>query len=309
MRAELLQLAADLAKKGEPFVLAMVVRRESYSSAQQGDMAVITADGGYHGWLGGNCTQPTVRREARRALGDGKPRLVSLSPEPQRHALPGVTALPMTCHSGGSVDIYLEPVLPAPRLLLFGDSPCARALAQLGGVMGYSVEVAAGAGAQPQASARRTYAVVATMGESDESSVITALAARPSYLGVVASRKRFAELRETLLGRGIASAALDAIKNPAGLDIGARAPEEVALSIFAEMVQLRRAEALPAEPTVDADVEEEIDPVCGMTVQVKGAAHRAEHQGRTFYFCNARCREKFLAAPTAYLVKAAEGAR
>ena len=88
MRAELLQLAADLAKKGEPFVLAMVVRRESYSSAQQGDMAVITADGGYHGWLGGNCTQPTVRREALRALGDGKPRLVSLSPEPERHAIP-----------------------------------------------------------------------------------------------------------------------------------------------------------------------------------------------------------------------------
>ena len=207
------------------------------------------------------------------------------------------------------MDIYLEPVLPAPRLLLFGDSPCARALAQLGGVMGYSVEVAAGAGAQPQASARRTYAVVATMGESDESSVMTALAARPSYLAVVASRKRFGELRETLLGRGIASAALDAIKNPAGLDIGARTPEEVALSIFAEMVQLRRAEALPAEPTADADVEEEIDPVCGMTVLVKGAAHRAEHQGRTFYFCKERCREKFLAAPAAYLVKAAEGAR
>src|SRR5438477_10452992 len=93
MRAELLQLAADLAKKGEPFVLAMVVRRESYSSAQQGDMAVITADGAYHGWLGGNCTQPTVRREARLALQEGKPRLVSLSPDPETQARPGVTAL------------------------------------------------------------------------------------------------------------------------------------------------------------------------------------------------------------------------
>ncbi len=307
MRAELLQLAADLARKGEPFVLAMVVRRESYSSAQQGDMAVITPDGGYHGWLGGNCTQPTVRREALRALGDGKPRLVSLSPEPERHAIPGVTALPMTCHSGGSVDIYLEPVLPAPRLLLFGDSPCARALAQLGGVMGYFVEVAAAAGAEPPASARRTFAVVATMGENDESSVATALAARPSYLGVAASRKRFAEMRETLLGRGIPAKDLDAIKNPAGLDLGAHTPEEVALSILAEMVQLQRAAALPAEPA--AEIQEAIDPVCGMSVQVKGASHRAEHQGRTFYFCNARCRERFLAAPAAYLIKAAEGAR
>lgn len=307
MRAELLQLAADLAKKGEPFVLAMVVRRESYSSAQQGDMAVITPDGGYHGWLGGNCTQPTVRREALRALSDGKPRLVSLSPEPERHALPGVTALPMSCHSGGSVDIYLEPVLPPPRLLLFGDSPCARALAQLGGVLGYFVEAAAAAGAAPPASARRTFAVVASMGESDESSVVTALAVRPSYLGVVASRKRFAEIREALLERGIPSADLDAIKNPAGLDIGARTPEEVALSILAEMLQLQRAEALPAKPAVE--IEEAVDPVCGMSVQVEGASHRVDHQGRTFYFCNARCRERFLAAPAVYLVKAAEGAR
>src|SRR5690348_11686512 len=132
MRTELLQLAAELSHKGEPFVLAMVVRRESYSSAQQGDMAVITADGSYHGWLGGNCTRPAVKREAMRALADGKPRLVALSPEPEAKPRPGVTAVPMTCHSGGSVDIYLEPVLPAPRLLLFGVSPAIRALAQLG---------------------------------------------------------------------------------------------------------------------------------------------------------------------------------
>jgi xanthine dehydrogenase accessory factor len=213
--------------------------------------------------------------------------------------------LPMTCHSGGSVDIYLEPVLPAPRLLLFGDSPCARALAQLGGVMGYHVEV--GAGAAPLVSGRRTFAVVATMGESDESSVATALAVRPAYLGVVASRKRFVEMRDALLARGIAAADLDAIRNPAGLDIGAHTPEEVALSILAEVLQLRRAETLPAEPV--ADTEEAIDPVCGMSVQVEGARHRTEHQGRIFYFCNARCRERFLAAPAMYVVRAAEGAR
>ena len=128
MRAELLQLAADLSRKREPFVLAMVVRREPYSSAQPGDMAIITADGAYHGWLGGNCTQPTVKREARLALEDGRPRLVSLSPDPKSNHRPGVTALPMTCHSGGSVDIYLEPMLPPPQLLIFGESPCARAL-------------------------------------------------------------------------------------------------------------------------------------------------------------------------------------
>ncbi|MGZ6163203.1 MAG: XdhC family protein, partial [Myxococcaceae bacterium] len=107
MRAELLQLAADLASRRQPFVLAMVVRRQPYSSAHQGDMAVITADGGYHGWLGGNCTQPVVKREAARALIDGQPRLLSLSPEPGADDRPGVTVLPMVCQSGGTVDVYL----------------------------------------------------------------------------------------------------------------------------------------------------------------------------------------------------------
>ena len=327
MRAELLQLAADLAHRGEPFVLAMVVRRESYSSAQQGDMAIITRDGGYHGWLGGNCTQPTVRREARRALLDGRPRLLSLSPQPEREQRLGITPLPMTCQSGGSVDIYLEPILPAPRLLLFGLSPVVRALAQLGKGLGYAVDVVdrhAVPGAVPAAdrtfnnfaapelqapsgaAAERLFAVVATMGEDDEESVAAALSARPAYLGVVASRNRFAQLRETLLLRGVSAEALERIKSPAGLDLGARLPEEVALSILAEVVQLLRlradtpsAEPLPVE-------REELDPVCGMTVAVATARHVGQYQGRTFYFCNPRCREKFLIAPQSYLSEKAD---
>ena len=320
MRAELLELAADLARRGEPFVLATVVRRESYSSAHQGDMAVITADGSYHGWLGGNCTQPIVKSEAARALLDGKPRLVSLSPEAEREARAGVVALPMRCHSGGTVDIYLEPVLPAPRLLLYGESPAARALAQLGKAMGYRIEVG---GAQPALPARGTeklFAVVATMGENDEDSVAAALAARPAYLGVVASRKRFAQLRETLLARGVPKEALDSVKNPAGLDLGARLPEEVALSILAEIVQLRHAATQGSGDTIlnsemdpspgfgDTIRNSDIDPVCGMTVVVATARHRTEHGGRTFYFCNPRCREKFIADPQRYLAPAAAGA-
>jgi xanthine dehydrogenase accessory factor len=322
MRAELLQLAADLARRGEPFVLAMVVRRESYSSAQQGDMALITRDGGYHGWLGGNCTQPTVKREARRALLDGRPRLISLSPEPGMELRPGITALPMTCQSGGSVDIYLEPILPAPRLVLFGLSPVVRALAQLGKGLGYAVDVVdqhatpgavLGADrlftnlAAPElqalsgAAAERLFAVVATMGENDEDSVAAALAVRPAYLGVVASRKRFAQLRETLIARGVAKEALERIKSPAGLDLGARLPEEVALSILAEVVQFLRLRVDAPAPEPAPLEREELDPVCGMTVVVATARHVGEHAGRTFYFCNTRCREKFLAAPERYL--------
>jgi len=297
MRAELLQLAADLARKREPFVLAMVVRREAYSSAHQGDMAIITADGAYHGWLGGNCTRPTVKREARLALADGKPRLVSLSPDPKAQERPGVTALPMTCHSGGSVDIYLEPMLPPPQLLVFGESPCARALARLGEVMGYGVLSAT----DPVAAkgAEGAFAVIATMGENDEESLAAAIVARCPYVAVVASRRRFAEMREGLLQRGISPEALDQVHNPAGLDLGARLPEEVALSILAEIVQLRGAQAarpLPVQAPATAT-----DPVCGMTVEIESARHRATHQGRDYFFCNPRCREKFLADPVRFL--------
>lgn len=310
MRAELLQLAADLARRGEPFVLAMVVRRESYSSAQQGDMAVITADGGYHGWLGGNCTQPTVKKEARRALVDGKPRLVSLSPEPARETRAGVSALPMTCHSGGTVDIYLEPVLPAPRLMLFGASPVVRALARLGEAMGYGV-VSVDNPASPEARAlhgANLHAVIATMGENDEESIAAALAAQPAYVGVVASRRRFGELRASLAARGVAPEALDRVRNPAGLDIGARLPEELALSILAEIVQLRRATAAPVVDDTPAEPEA-IDPICGMSVVIAGAKHVAEHDGRTYYFCNPRCREKFLATPARWLEASPETAK
>lgn len=326
MRREILELAAELTRAGEPFVLATVVRREPYSSAQQGDMAIITADGTYHGWLGGNCTRPSVKREAQRALADGKPRLVALSPEPDARPRPGVTALPMTCHSGGSVDIYLEPVLPAPRLVLFGVSPVVRALGQLGRAMGYAVDIVdadAHAGELPQANRVFTdlgdpalratrgpapLAVVATMGECDEDAVAAALSLSPAYLGVVASRKRFATLRETLVGRGVTAAALDAIHSPAGLDLGGRTPEEVALSILAEIVQVRRAaavaEPLPAEvPTIAAEA---IDPVCHMTVTIAGARHVGSWNDKTWYFCNARCKDRFLADPLRYLDDAAQ---
>jgi xanthine dehydrogenase accessory factor len=323
MRAGILQLAADLTRKGEPFVMAVVVRREPASSAQVGNTALITEAGDFHGWLGGSCIQPTVVREARAALGDRLPRLISLSPDPGADRRPGVTAFPMTCHSGGSVDIYLEPMLPAPTLLLFGVSPVAQELARLGKVMGYSIDVVdpdADTAAFPEADRiapalggehiagwpasqkGRIFAVVATLGQHDEETTLAALGLEPAYLGVVASRRRFAQIRETLAARGASAAALDSIVNPAGIDIGARAPEEVALSILAEIVKVRRAsEGKPAVASTPAALpREERDPVCGMSVAVDGARHRAEHGGRTYYFCCGGCRERFLGTPDRY---------
>jgi xanthine dehydrogenase accessory factor len=336
MHSELLQMAADLARRDEPFVLAVVVRRRPASSAQAGDMAVITAAGEFHGWLGGSCTQPTVIREAQHALADGKPRLLALSPDPEAERRPGVAVFPMTCHSGGSVEIYLEPILPAPRLAVFGSSPTARALMELGKAMGYSVTAAA-TSERSEAPRGPCFAVVATMGDGDEEAIRDALALRPAYLGVVASRKRFAQIRETLLAQGVTAAALDSIRSPAGVAIGAQTPEEIAVSVVAEIVAWRRAAAADATAAgtaaagavaadaaaggtaaaglaaTPAEAGEEavtgagvasgaraIDPVCGMTVDVAGARHSAEHAGRTYYFCGAGCRERFLAAPESF---------
>ena len=329
MNKQLLEHAAELARKGESFVLAVVVRREPYSSSQQGDAAIIATDGSYHGWLGGNCTRPQVQREAASALRDGKPRLISLSPEPDATPRIGVTPLPMTCHSGGTVDIFLEPVLAAPRLAVFGVSPVARAVAQLGKAMGYLIDVVdpeANAAELPNADRVITdltapelragpavaFVVVASMGEHDEDAVAAALAMRPAYLGVVASRKRFAVLRQTLLDRGVSAHALETITSPAGLDLGGRLPEEVAISILAEIVQRKHAAPArttgelaiaPSEPA--AEPLTAIDPVCHMTVTIATARHVATWDDRRWYFCNPRCKDKFLADPARFLEPAA----
>lgn len=318
MRRELIDLAAELARRGEPFALATVVARTPPISAQVGDMALVTADGTFHGWVGGSCTRPTVEDEARKALQDGRPRRVALDPDPRAERSEGLLVFPMSCHSGGRVEIHIQPVLPAPHVLVYGVSPTARALARLAKAMGYGVSavdplaepsafpgadaVAADPGAlRFERGAAPVFAVVATQGQWDEAAILAALALKPDYLGVVASPKRFAEMRATLAGKAPADG-LARIRNPAGLDLGARLPEEVALSILAEIVKQRRA-APPADASRAADraSEEARDPVCGMSVRIAGAAHRAQHQGRDFFFCCTGCRERFLASPERYV--------
>ena len=329
MRTDILQLAADLAGRSEAFALATVVRREPPSSARVGDAAVVTPDGKFQGWLGGSCTRPTVIREALAALADGAPRLIGIvrDVDSKHHNRPGLTVFPMSCHSGGSVEIYIEPLLPARRLLIFGVSPTAQALARLATVLGYRVEavdpeasetlfpdasrrVTSDASIEPPASeqdAARCFAVVATLGQRDEEAAWAASRLQPAYLGVVASRKRFGQIRETLAGQGATPEQLDRITNPAGLDIGAETPEEIALSILAEITRRGRAHrparaAAPAAAVTDT----ERDPVCGMTVSAGASLHQADAGGKTYHFCCAHCRDLFLAEPHKYAAAAAQ---
>jgi xanthine dehydrogenase accessory factor len=341
MQKALLELAADLARRGEPFVLALVVARDPPISAKVGDAALVTRDGGFHGWVGGSCTQPTVVAEAKKALADGRPRMIALGLDSRTQSRSGVHFFPMTCHSGGSVEIHIQPVLPQARLVIYGASPIATALSRLGNAMGYEVHACDPSGdssAFPGATsvvkqsadlrfdrgAAPVFAVAATHGQWDEEAVAAALALAPDYLSVVASRKRFASLQDFLREK-LPEAMLSRIKNPAGLDIGAVSAEEIALSILAEVVRVHRRNqpALASGEQVETDAQERgaaaprklrlaqviapeaKDPVCGMSVRVEGAAFRTTHRGQEFYFCCGGCRDRFSATPERYLAAGA----
>jgi xanthine dehydrogenase accessory factor len=196
----------------------------------------------------------------------------------------------MACESGGTVEIYVEPVLPAPRLALFGATPAVEALARIGEAMGYRVERGA------QAPIKGAHVLIATMGDEDLEVLQKVLGAEPAYVGVIASRKRFEHVRETLAACGVPRSALERVYAPAGLDLGARTPEEIALSVMAQIVQQRRKPATtkPEATTHVTSSGEAIDPICGMTVAVATARHTAEVKGAKYYFCCAGCRSKFL---------------
>ncbi len=323
MPTDPLRLAADLEARETPFALATVVRREPPISARPGDKAVITVDGTLTGWVGGSCAHSTVLNVALRSLADGRPRLLVLHPAPETERRPGVEVFPMSCHSGGALEIYVEPYLPAPRLVIMGASPIAEALAGLGTVLGYRVYVLDPSATTEQFPAAdgvfpsyhpegvwgrgETFALVTTMGHFDEEALEAAIAETPDYLAVVASRRRFAEMRGDLMKKGVAAEALERVKNPAGLDIGARLAGEIAVSVLAEIIQERRSRAAQpvagapsagassaGAPGVEArDASVATDPVCGMTVNRAAAPAVLEHGGTVYYFCCPRCKARF----------------
>ena len=228
------------------------------------------------------------------------------------------------------MDIYIEPVLSAPRLVIFGVSPAAQALARLAKSLGYRVEAvdpqadrtifpevdrlvtdlnAPELGHKSQQELGPRFAVVATLGQSDEDAIRAALSLEPAYLGVVASRKRLEQLAETLAVQGVAPESLARIRSPAGFDIGAVTPEEISLSILTEIVQVDRARSVEPKPAgaPEASAYDERDPVCGMPVLVAAAHHRADFARRTYYFCCGTCRERFLAEPERYALASDAG--
>jgi xanthine dehydrogenase accessory factor len=310
-----LEQAGRLADRGEPFALATVVWRQGPSSSQQGSRAIITAAGELYGWIGGACAQPTVVREARQVITEGTPRLLLLgSPEQFGGAVPdGMTVVPISCQSEGALEVYIEPVLPAPHLVVVGGSPMAQTLASLARMLGWRAELIAGPDFTAADATPRSLVVIATQGQGDEDAVERAVAARPAYLGLVGSRRRGAAVLGYLAERGVPAGQLDRVQVPAGMDLGRITHQEIAVAILAELVQLRASGALgtppgAARPAAAGAGAEITDPVCGMTVLAGPAGSPVEHDGLTYYFCSAGCRLVFENNPAAYLPDLPPGA-
>ena len=310
MRPDILELAASLARDGQPFVLATVVWNRAPSSGKPGSTALITADRAIHGWLGGACAEPTVIREGLRALREGTPRLLFLgTPEDlERGGRDGVVNIPIACQSEGALEVYVEPVLPSPHLVVIGRSPAVDALIGLAGALGWRTadvdEEADGgtAGSMDLAATgvdERSFVVVATQGHYDEDALQRALATPAAYVGLIASRKRATSVLGYLRDRGVSDEDLARVHAPAGLDLGHLPNQEIAVAILAELVQLRATGSLPAgvSAAVPTERHEALDPVCGMTVDIASARFVTTHAGRTYYFCSAGCLDRFAASP------------
>jgi xanthine dehydrogenase accessory factor len=290
--------ADELRRSRLPFVHARVVRAERPTSAKPGDEALVLPDGTIEGFVGGVCAEATVRAQSLSLLDSGDSLLLRILPEesgdpPGAERAGGALTVVNPCLSGGALEIFLEPVVPAPTVAVVGESPIAAALADLSPRVGLRIV--------PGVGEDLTALVVASHGRGEEDVLATALRAGVPYVGLVASPKRGAAV---VAGLDVDDAARAAVRTPAGLDIGARTPAEVALSILAEIVSLRprpsaRPAASPGAGTGTATTA--TDRVCGMTVVVDDAALHLDHEGERYWFCGTGCLRAFAADPGAYL--------
>src|SRR5689334_9546148 len=280
----------SLRTREEPFVLATVVAYKSPQSAKPGSKAIIKSDGTMLGWIGGGCVQPIVLREAKQVLQTGSPRLLTISPDAARDDWKGVESFRMTCEGGGSLEIYLEPIVPKPQLVIIGASPVAETLAQLGALLDFKVVAAETdlSSVKDQIN-ESSYVVVATMGNRDEEGLLAVIGTRPKYLGLVASKKKSEALFEYVRTTGATNEDIGMITCPAGIEIGSETLPEIALSVAAEIVRLRRASVEPQAAVENVAT----DPICGMTVDIASAKYSSVVDGQTFYFCCLRCKEAF----------------
>jgi xanthine dehydrogenase accessory factor len=294
MPAHMARRAQELAAQREDFVAATVVRAQSPTSVEAGDVALVLGDGTIEGFVGGACAEHSVRAYSLEAMRGDEAVLLrilpfgddDIGPEGREVASEdGSVTVENPCLSGGAIEIFLEPVLPDPRVLVVGETPVAAALRHLGPELGLDAVPAAGDALDLQEGDLAL--VVAAHGRDELGALRAALEAELPYVGLVASRKRGDGVLGELRGDGVPDEQLERIEVPAGIPLGARTPSEIALSILARIVEVRRV-AREAPPPATA-----VDPVCGMTVAAGPSTLSVEHEGETVYFCSEGCREEF----------------
>jgi xanthine dehydrogenase accessory factor len=303
--------AQELAAQGVAFVTATVVRAQRPTSAKAGNVALVLGDGAIEGFVGGACAEHSVRVYSLRAIETGEAVLLRILPfEGEGAGDPtgagqevsneeGAVTVQNPCLSGGAIEVFLEPALPAPRVLVVGDTPIADAVRALGAELG--LDLVAVADGIPEPAAGDLGLLVATHGQDELHTLRRGLEAGVAYVGLVASRPRGGGVIAELRADGVSDQLLGLIDVPAGIDIGARTPAEIAVSILAKIVSVRRRDraavvehtsapagaASPAAPTIAAD------PICGMTVAAVPGTPSVEHDGKTVYFCCEGCKAKF----------------
>jgi xanthine dehydrogenase accessory factor len=286
--------AQELAAGGAPFVMATVVRVQRPASVEPGGTGLVLADGTVEGFVGGHCAQHSVRLHALEAIESGTPLLLRIVPDGPDEAIREEGAVTVTnpCLSGGAIEVFLEPVLPPPRVLVAGDSPIVVALRTLGPAVGLDVVAAHDIHDGVLTPTAGDLALVVAAHGSDEIAMLRAgLEAGVRWVGLVASPRRGAAVISELREEGVPEKLLDSLETPAGLDIGARTPAEVALSIVGRIVEVRRrsaADGVPAGEPVTA-----VDPVCGMTVVVGAGTASLQRDGAAVYFCSTGCMHRF----------------
>jgi xanthine dehydrogenase accessory factor len=292
---ELARRAETLIEAREPFVAATVIRAEAPTSVRPGDAALFGADGLIEGFVGGACAEPSVRLHALRVLETGEPLLLRIVPGGQEDELTsaaeGAVTVRNPCLSGGALEIFLEPRLPSPLVFVVGKTPVAAALMAVGDALGFAM---VGEHERDMPEPGDAAVLVATHGHEEEHVLASALRAGVPYVGLVASRRRGEAVRA---GLDVPDELRALLHTPAGFDIGARTPKEIALSIFAEMVAESHASRGPA-PELDTPVA--IDPVCGMEVAANAGAITLVHEGRQVFFCGSGCRDAFAADPAGH---------
>lgn len=318
MHNEFLQKAQKLNEGKEAYATAIIVRRKIPSSGKPGDKAIITKDGQIHGWIGGGCTRGIVLKESLLAIREGKSRLISISPDANLGDSSYSKMYSMTCQSGGEVDVYIEPVLPKPHIVIFGTSHIAMALSKISKAMSYQVSCVvqvADKNLFPQADQLinisdftndqvldNSHVVVCTQGEGDAEALHKAIGLNMDYLAFVASRKKANAIFKDLRNMGISFDQLKTIKTPAGLDINAKLPEEVAISILAQIIEDFRSNNAKDEGKLDIQNDDfYMNPVCNIPIQKSTAKHVIEHNGEQVYFCCDGCKVSFEKSPETYV--------